>query len=285
MFRFCFLYFTTFFILTSCNSSGESSKTVPALKSTTCVNESELLASGIVGGTRVHPEDSDAKTVMMLYSSGELCTAAALTPRILVTAAHCVAGPASKAFAGFHTSLSCESGFDSRYNTIAVKEFIVHPDYEKLYGRVDSKNDIALVVLNEAIPFGYPTYRIADPDDLVESNELYSWGYGDIGYKGGGAGILRKTEFAKKDYEVNSELKQILINQAKGHGICQGDSGGPGLVKIGDELEILGVNSSVQTSSGIESQLCADKAKLTLVQPYLEWIRTTLDKHGEKLLN
>ncbi len=284
MLRFFFLYLTAFFLLTSCNSSGDSSKTVPGLKTKTCVNESELLASGIVGGTRVYQEDTDAKTVMLLYSSGELCTAAALTPRILLTAAHCVAGPAAKAFAGFHTSLSCESGFDSRYNTIVVKEFVVHPDYQVLQGHTDSKNDIALVILSEAIPVGYPTYRIADPSDLTDSNSLYSWGYGDIGYKSGGAGILRRTEFEKKDFEVDSELKQITINQSNGHGICQGDSGGPGLVKINDELQILGVNSSVRTSTGQEKLLCADKAKLTLVQPYLEWIKTTLNDHGEKLL-
>ena len=285
MLRFLFVYSIAFFVLTSCNRSGDSSKSVPGLKAQTCVNESELLAAGIVGGTRVNQEDSDAKMVMMLYSSRELCTAAALTPRILLTAAHCVAGPAEEAFAGFHTSLSCESGFDSRHNTIKVKEFIVHPDYEALHNHTVSKNDIALVILSEDIPVGYPTYRIADPTDLADSNSLYSWGYGDTGYKSGGAGILRKTQFAKKDFEVSTELRLITINQSNGHGICQGDSGGPGLVKIDDELEILGVNSSVQTSTGQESMLCADKANLTLVQPYLDWIITSLEKHGEKLLN
>lgn len=272
--------------MTACNNSGSDSANAKTaeLRTRTCAPEKELLAAGIIGGTRVYEGDTDVKNVMMLYSSGELCTATAITPRVLLTAAHCVNGPAVKAWIGLHSSLSCESGFDSRYNTASVKEFITHPEYRNLSDHDESLNDIALVFLNEALPLDYSIYRIAHFNQVTVKNSLYFWGYGDTDYKKGGAGILRKTVFQNKDFKIFSDQRKIKVDQSQGHGICQGDSGGPALVKIENELQILGINSYVETS-GAKDTLCTNKAYLTLVESYIPWIAQVLKNHNEALKN
>ncbi len=271
----------------ACAPSNNSSDDTKAheQKKITCIPESELLTTGIVGGSRIATGDRDDKNVMMLYSGGGLCTAAALTPRILITAAHCVKGDAAGSWAAFHTALSCESGFDSRYNTIGVKEFIVHPDYKK-YDEFEnseySVNDIAIVILTEAMPLGYPTYSIAESADVALTSSLYFWGYGDVGYKKHGAGILRKTNFDRADFEISSLRKKVILDQSHGHGICQGDSGGPAIIKVDGQMKILGINSYVE-AAGEGEDLCANKAYLTLANSFLPWIKQTLKDRGETL--
>lgn len=272
-------------LISSCAKSPKDSLDIQVvdMKTHTCQSEKKLLAAGIVGGIRVTENDSDSKNVMMLFSDGELCTASAISPRVLITAAHCIKGSVMQSWVGLYSSLSCESGFDSRHNTVNVKEFAVHPDYNKAKGTIEySSNDIALVFLEEALPISYPIYRIANSDLLSGKNSLYFWGYGDIKYKSGGAGILRKTQVARKDFEILKDHKKIRINQSHGHGICQGDSGGPGMVKLNGELQILGVNSYVATG-GADDLLCSDKSFLTLADVYIPWMKLTMLTRNEYL--
>ncbi|MFZ3230776.1 MAG: S1 family peptidase [Pseudobdellovibrio sp.] len=270
-----------FFIFCGCSKPSDSSVPIPTMdESKTCIPEANLMAANIVGGTRVAEGDSDSKKVMMLYSEGELCTASAIAPRVLLTAAHCVQGAVTKSFAAFHISLSCESGFDARANSIEVEEFVVHSGYDKM--KEASPNDIALVFLKDNIPAGYPIYKIADSNLVSSKNDLYFWGYGNINYKKGGAGILRKTQISGTDYKVDSLNKVVQVTQSNGHGVCNGDSGGPGLVNQDGELQILGVNSYVK---GRADSLCNGEAFLTLADSFKSWISAVLKTKNEKLRN
>ena len=49
-----------------------------------CYPESELLVSGIVGGSIVTKSDTDSKNVVMIISGNQLCTATALTKNVLL---------------------------------------------------------------------------------------------------------------------------------------------------------------------------------------------------------
>jgi secreted trypsin-like serine protease len=266
-------------IVAGCGSK-DSDKQIP-IAPQSCVPESKLLSSGIVGGTKVTQGDPDSKKVMMLYNDGELCTASALTKHILITAAHCVQKSAAKSWVAFHESLSCESGFKVENNAVPVVEFVVHPDYKKI-GEANP-NDLALIILRDAIPVGYQTYGIADPDDLTANSTLYFYGYGDVNYKQGGAGILRKTQVSRQNYSIESEQNLVSVDQTIGHGVCNGDSGGPSLVNINGEMKLLGVNSYVGGPS--EASLCDGKGYLTLVNSFKTWIQTEVALRGENLKN
>ncbi len=252
-----------------------------------CIPESKL--TGIVGGSKILPGAYDDKIVMMLnIPKGEdlgICTATAIAPDVLLTAGHCVDGDLEHAFVTLHTSLSCESGFDFRYDTVKISSFAVNEDFDLELAESNPpkmKGDIALVFLKEPLPARYPIYKIARPEDFSKSNQIYFYGYGSVGYEKKGSAILRKTALALSNVTVDIEQKKVFVNQSDGTGICTGDSGGPGLLKINGEYQILGVNSYVEAISGI-GDLCQGKSALVLVDAYRNWIEEKLRSRGRLL--
>ena len=261
----------------SCDNGSKAGEKLPPAKQSdqarNCIPEAELMAGGITGGTLVKQGDNDAKTVMMVVSNGELCTASAISDRVLLTAAHCVAtGKKENTFAAFYASLSCESGFNRNTNSIGVTKIVVHEDYNSGVEADVTSGDIALVFLDSKIPEGYPIYKIADPDKVIE-DALIMYGYGRTGSKLGGAGMLRKTLIASTSYKIQRDDKKINVTQSNGIGICQGDSGGPSLVMIEGEAQILGINSYVV---GSKDDICGNQSYETLVAPYTDWIKARL---------
>ena len=263
-----------FFLLSACGSGSRSSDKNPLIHKTdtkrTCVPESELLAGGIVGGQVVEQTNDDSKTVMMLVSNGQMCTAVAIGKRIILTAAHCIAGNKMNTFVSFYSSVSCESGYNKNLYTQGISEAFVHPEYDAALVPEKMVGDVAIVVLENDIPSGYIIYKIADPDKIHPASDMYFYGYGKTGSNAGGAGILRKTIIPSSKFEIDLNSKKIKVNQSTGTGICQGDSGGPAFVNSVDgERQILGINSYVM---GPENDICSNFSYQTLVNSYREWI-------------
>lgn len=275
------LIFTTLSLfLYSCSSSSSGDKAAkPGPVYNECVPEADLMSRGIVGGKLVNQYDADSKRVVLLYSDGELCTATPIAHDVLLTAAHCVNGSADKAWVGYYTSLSCESGFKISENAMPISEFVTHPEYVNTEQNI--LNDVAVVFLKYPIPYGYPIYKIAHKSSVTATSDIYFWGYGDIGYKQGGSGFLRKTQFSRADYQLDETKKLIQLDQSHGTGICSGDSGGPGFINVNGELEILGVNSYV--SGPDEARLCNENGFLTLADSFRDWIETEMAARNRHL--
>ena len=262
----------------SCDSGSKAGEKIPHGKQSgnsarSCIPEAELLAAGIIGGKPVQQTDDDAKTVLMIISNGELCTGAPIAENIILTAAHClVGGKKENTFAAFYTSLSCESGFNRNTHSLRVAKILVHEDYNPKVEADITTADIALVFLESKIPAGYPIYKIASPDQVIE-DVLVMYGYGRTGSKKGGSGILRKAIINSSDYKIDRPNKKISVSQSNGVGICQGDSGGPSLVMIDGEYQILGINSYVV---GSKDDICNNASYETLVSEYSNWIKAHL---------
>ena len=234
-----------------------------------CEKEADLMAAGIVHGDVVNKGDPDDKNVVMILSANTICTAAPITDGVLVTAAHCVTGDPAGMVAVFYPSLSCESGFDITKYSIRISKIARHSGYD-LSVPVDQRtDDIALVFLKSSIPAGYPIYQIADPEKVDLQAPMWLYGYGIVGEKRGGRGILRKTFVEMSRVTVDPVQKKIRVDQHDSTGFCMGDSGGPGLVTINSKLQILGVNSYV---NGVNGDICNNLGFQTLVHPYLDWI-------------
>ncbi|MBC7465133.1 MAG: trypsin-like serine protease [Bdellovibrio sp.] len=263
-------------------SSADNGK--PIAKGTrTCYPDNELLVSGIVGGSVVHKVDDDSKNVVMILSGDQLCTATAITKDILLTAAHCVKGSkAAETYMFTSSTLSCESGFDSRRDRIGVRKIVVHEGYTSDEHSAEySTNDLALVILNRKLPASYPIFPIADENVVEPDSALYFWGFGEVGNGRGGDGLLRKTQVTSSEYNISLVREKIIVNQSAGHGICHGDSGGPGFIKQSGLLKILGVNSYV--SGTTEASLCSGQSYLTLISSYKVWLEKNLAIEGETL--
>jgi secreted trypsin-like serine protease len=267
----------------SCTNQSSSKAPVGPVSPEGCFPETELNQPGIVGGDRVYQTDADAKRVVLLFVDGAICTASPIAEDVLITAAHCVMGSAKKSFVAFYSSISCESGFNVKNSsqTSGVREFIYNESYDDRVSPSAMVGDIALVFLNKKIPDGYPIYKIANPFDVDQHKPIQFFGYGNIGLKKGGRGILRKTSVSGANFEIDRVERKVKIDQSGGHGICSGDSGGPGLVEIDNELEILGINSYVTPDGNVDA--CRGKASLVLADSYRDWIEKKLASRGRHL--
>lgn len=270
---------------------SNSSSTDNKVNNQPCIPNSELMASGIVGGTQVYESSSDSKNVVMLItkmkdeSKVAICTSVALTSRVLLTAAHCVSDDqdASKTIAITRATLSCESGVDVTRDQIKVSKVVRHEGYSATSSYLAGENDLALVFLSTPLSYSYPTYKIADSNLVNSANTLYFWGFGEVNHNAGGSGLLRKTEVSGSQYSILKYDKKVRVDQSYGRGVCSGDSGGPGLVKVNGEYQILGINSYVEGEK--ESEMCKGQGYLVLADSYKDWIQRKLASRGEKLKN
>ncbi len=271
--------------LTACNSSSDSGEKPKLNPAGACIPAANL--EGIVGGEKVGQYDLDSNKVVMLLSedsSGgvELCTAAAIAPDVLLTAAHCITATASKTKAFTTTSAVCEAGFDRFNQGIVADAVVVNENYSGVEnGSLSAvKSDVALVFLSSKLPSHYPIYKIADSQRQITSN-LYLYGYGAVNMTQRSSGVLRKTEIQDGRFEIDHNVQEVRIDQTYGKGVCSGDSGGPGLVYMDGEYQILGVNSYV--SGRKDTDYCLNEGNLALADHYKSWIQNKMAARGRSL--
>ena len=272
-------------VLSACNKSSRSvENNIPNHKinpNRTCVPEGEILAGNIIGGKIVKQSDEDSNLVVMLLSNKHICTATPIHKRVLLTAAHCIVGNKSNTSVTFHTSHSCESGFNKNQHIQGISSTIVHERFNNDPSADKMVADIALVVLEEDIPEGYEIFKIADPSMIRETErDLYLYGYGITSSNSKDSGMLRKIKLEPPLYKILYSKDKIFMDQGHSKGICKGDSGGPSFVKIEDELQILGVNSYV---AGVKDNICANEGYQTLADSYRNWIHDKILEIEERI--
>ncbi len=274
-------------LVLSCSNSSNSEKKVQSFDY--CVPESALTQNAIVNGTTVRENDADSQEVVMLMTRSEegqvsICTASAISSDVLVTAAHCVPDSAQDIVVSLHSSVSCESGFDSRNDIAKVLDVAKHPDYNpasKTY--LKASNDIALVFMEKKLPAKYKIHDIATPSE-IENQELLFLGYGTTGFTKDGTMILRKTQLPSQSVKIDIKNKIVEVDQSAGTGICTGDSGGPALIDLGINRKIVSVNSLVLfDATTTDADKCGRGAALTMIYPHLDWLKYELNNRDKVL--
>lgn len=270
---------STSFVLFSCQKHSNPAQIPHTNKinpSATCVPESDLLSGNIMGGKIVKQSDEDSKMAVMLNSNNHICTAMPIAKRVLLTAAHCIVGSKLNTAVVFHSSVSCESGFNKNEHLKKVSETIVHEKFNDDPSPDKMIADIALVVLEEDIPEGYEIFKIANPKEIEETeSDIYLYGYGVSSSNSKDAGVLRKLKLENSLYKITQGEDKIKLSQTSTRGICKGDSGGASYVKIKNEMQILGINSYVE---GPTSDICSDKGVQTLVDSYRNWVNDKISE-------
>lgn len=204
--------------LTACGSANE--------------NTSE---SKIYGGTKV-PEGGWPSTVAITSFLGMHCSGTAITPRVVITAAHCVGGSigSTYVYVGEGKFFGLMKGQHKATRIVA----------SPLYGQGSSQNnDIAYVLLEKPLDLPASAYIpvLVDQEEIEELMAIGATGQlvGFGNREDGGTG---------RKYEVSAPITAVNDNEITlgGNGIdsCQGDSGGPVYGQLANgEWRVYGVTS------------------------------------------
>src|SRR5262249_24338213 len=194
----------------------------------------EATGAGIIGGTT----DLDDNAVVALIGSTPgkgtfLCTGTLVSPRVIVTAAHCVpSGVTMKVFGGANVVVAGADEFLPAAATFAPPSFDASSPQRGF--------DLGAVVLRDDYTAAAPmpmnrTALVAA--ELGSDVRVVGYGVTDgIGQQGAGQ---RRTAVVGLD---GFDALLIGLGDAT-HNACNGDSGGPAFLSLGGREVIIGVTS------------------------------------------
>ncbi len=250
-------------------------------------------AENIIGGKSIGASSIFSRRVIYLALTAKnksgTCTASALSPTILITAAHCVKDlEPSQVSAVITIDANLKSLADK--DKISVQKIVIHEDYKdqtKQQGVL--YNDLALLKLSQPLNPDRVS-QIAVADQTTSLLNLVSIGFG------------KRTPLSDEDSEINEsapekntlyyimktvekfdqKAKTFSINQNDLTGVCSGDSGGPGYI-YDAELEdflIIGVTSYISVTREEKDRLdpkdiydkCIGHGHYSNILFYSEWI-------------
>ncbi len=243
--------------------SGVAACASPVAEETVGVSRSPIIGGTATAGT---------PSVMALYArkpgadSGALCTTTLIAPRVLVTAAHCVATATVGEGAEFKALIGSDLN-DANNRPRVVNVTAVRWDEAFNEKAPQEGHDIGIAILEEAITDITPMPINLEPlADSLTGADIHLVGYGlNDGFGQKGAGVKREAMVKLNSFDPTL----LQTGNFFGKTICSGDSGGPVLAQVNGVETLIGVNSF-----GIA--FCIGPANSTRVDAYRVFIERFL---------
>ena len=226
----------------------------------------------IVGGYEASPQTARWQVSLQDRNGQHFCGGSLISPRWVLTAAHCVPGARPEDVMVMHGSNSLSAGGSKR----GVSRIIVHENYRN----VEAGDDIALVELDRPFP-GAGTVQLQGP----QLNRVFGppgacamvTGWGDTQGRSGFPDLLQAVDVPVVDpaeceraYPGRISDGQVCAGYRQGtRDSCRGDSGGPLAVRGGpSEWTQLGIVSWGEGCARPNSY-----GVYTRVSHYIDWIQ------------
>ena len=239
-----------------------------AVLAVSCDEETVRQASvqgAIIGGTvdNGHPA---VGAILMTSSQGQgLCTGTLITPKIVVTAAHCTNGEGG-APQEWYTGTNMDSG-----TAHPVKAYEYNTAYSPSANNGSGIHDIGVVVLLSSVtnitPMAYRQTSITGMD----GQSVTFVGYGETN-AGDSNSVGTKYKVTTTVSQVDAQGIWNYVTGSIVKNTCNGDSGGPGLMTFNGVETVVSV-----TSTG--DQYCQQEGWNTRVDANLDWLNKMIAKY------
>lgn len=216
------------------------------------------------------PQVTTTETEIITNYKVSQCSAAAIAPRLLLTAAHCISSRTDA-----EHRLEVKNALGEPIVLKSVKS-VRHPEYLK----GNKQYDLAVVLLESEVPGELvQILKMPAKEKSLDLKTVTAAGYGRMdgrpGYPGN-LGTLRTAALTVTSYSVQSPV--FHVDHSKGKGFCQGDSGGPALTEIDGAMNVVGVASKTffdNTLPKDQWDLCNKAGEYINVQFHQDWIVST----------
>lgn len=214
----------------------------------------------IIAGTPVTGDPAIMSLLSFMGPRGARCTATLITPRLLLTAAHCIFETP-----GFTRQLFTGNNDGNGTGTeVAVKMVVSNPRYQ---GAPRQGNDFCIVVLEA--PMSIPTVRLnRAPVESALGKTVRYVGYGLTAVGNPQSGGVKRQNMAPL-----ADVSRLLLGIGpNGNQSCEGDSGGPLLLDDGQGESIIGI------ASFVDAPACRRNAFYQRIDTQIAWIDEQIQK-------
>jgi Leucine-rich repeat (LRR) protein len=231
----------------------------------------------IINGGPVDASSPAYTSAVKLELGGALCTGTVIAPRLVLTAAHCVADTPAEAIAVTFDKLPV--GNPLRTGRVQrVRTF-------KPFGAERFPNfDVAYLELKSEVPAPYTSMEILrDGSRLTVDTPILLAGFGnqkDDCQSESCVGSLRETKTQFRNYYDRAHIMSLLVF----HGVaaqdlgsaCNGDSGGPAYAQVGTKWYLVGITNGLRSDIVPESDgTCAGGWDIyTFAGDYTHWLES-----------